>query len=285
MKKILVTGVTGFIGNYVVQELLKNNYQVIATSTSEEKAKSFSWFSKVQFIPFKSESFDDEVNYYHFFQSPDILIHLAWEGLPNYKEPFHTEKNLPRHLSFLKNFFRNGLKDITVTGTCFEYGIKEGCLREDMECEPTNSYAIAKNELRKELELLSGQMQLNFKWTRLFYLYGKGQSPKSLISQLDKALEAGEKVFNMSGGEQIRDFLPVEKAAENIVAIATQQKVTGVINCCSGNPVSVKQFVLDYLKKNNKSIELNLGYYPYADYEPMHFWGDPAKLKLITAND
>jgi dTDP-6-deoxy-L-talose 4-dehydrogenase (NAD+) len=265
-----------------VQELLHNNFRVIATSSSIEKAKVADWFNKVNYIPFNFDGFDDSIDYFSLFQQPDILIHLAWEGLPDYKEDFHLTKNLPLQKNFLQNLLRNGLKDLTVTGTCFEYGMKDGCLTENMECEPANAYAIAKNELRIQLEKLTAVHNYNFKWVRLFYMYGKGQSPKSLISQLDKALENGDVIFNMSGGEQLRDFLPIEKVAANIVAIATQQTITGIINCCSGIPVAVKVFVEDYLKSKNKTIKLNLGYYPYPDYEAMRFWGDNSKLKLIT---
>jgi nucleoside-diphosphate-sugar epimerase len=283
--KILVTGATGFIGNYVVQELLKNNCGVIATSLNEEKAKAAGWFSQVTYIPFNLKEFDNSTNYYTFFGEPDAMIHLAWEGLPNYKDAFHVEENLPRHLAFLTNLINNGLTSLAVTGTCFEYGMKEGCLNEEMHCEPANPYAIAKNELRIQLEQLKANKSFNFKWIRLFYMYGQGQSVKSLISQLETALDNNEPVFNMSGGEQVRDFLPVEKVATNIVTIALQNNVQGIINCCSGKPVTVKIFVEDYLKARNKSIKLNLGFYPYTDYEPMKFWGDNSKLKLIKSDD
>lgn len=280
-KKILVTGATGFVGDYVLKELLNKNYTVIATYSSLQKASDREWFQKVKFIPFNLNEMNESTDYYRYFERPDALIHLAWEGLPNYKDDFHITKNLPGQKAFLQNIIKNGLKDLTITGTCFEYGMKEGCLSEEMECEPANPYAIAKNELRKHLEEICMHYQCNFKWVRLFYMYGKGQSPKSLISQLDKALENGDAVFNMSGGVQMRDFLPVEKVAVNLVSIATQNNVTGIINCCSGIPVSVKDFVQQYLKANNKTIQLNLGYYPYADYEPMQFWGDTKKLKTI----
>jgi len=209
------------------------------------------------------------------------MIHLAWEGLPNYKEAFHAEETLPRHYRFIENLIMNGLKDVTITGTCFEYGMNEGCLSENMACEPANSYAIAKNELRKQLELLATVKQFSLKWVRLFYMYGRGQSSSSLVSQLDKALEDNQAVFNMSGGEQVRDFLPVEKVAEYLVAIALQHNINGIINCSDGIPVTVKQFVLNYLEHKKRTITLNLGYYPYIDYEPMSFWGDNSKLKKI----
>ena len=278
-KKVLVTGATGFIGNYVTETLLQQGYAVIATSSATVKATGASWYHQVEYIPFNLNEFDNSVNYFTYFDQPDMLIHLAWEGLPNYKADFHLTKNLPLQKAFLQNLLTNGLKDITVTGTCFEYGMKEGCLSEDMECEPTNAYAIAKNALRLALEKFSAEYHCSFKWIRLFYMYGKGQGPKSLISQLDKAIENGDVVFNMSGGEQVRDFLPVEEGAFNIVSIGSQQKVGGIINCCSGEPVTVKEFVKAYLATKNKNIQLNLGYYPYADYEAMRFWGDDKKLK------
>lgn len=284
MKKVLVTGSTGFIGNYVIKELLLHNYAVIATSSDEVKAGKADWYTQVRYIPFDLGSYKDTTNYYSFFGEPDVLIHLAWEGLPHYKEAFHVEENLPRHLAFLKNMISNGLKDLLVTGTCFEYGMQEGCLKEDMETRPANPYAIAKDQLRRKLEAFAAGQQIDLKWVRLFYMYGKGQSANSLFSQLDKALANEEPVFNMSGGQQQRDYLPVEKVAGYIVAIAMQNKITGIVNCCSGQPITVLQMVLNYLQKKNKNIQLNPGYYAYADYEPMSFWGDDTKLKYIISS-
>ena len=282
MKKILVTGATGFIGNYVIAQLLLNkNCYVIATSSNAQKAQSASWYGKVEYVPFNLKELDSSVNYFDYFNQPDLLIHLAWEGLPNYKADFHVNENLPRHFLFLKNLIDHGLMDITVTGTCFEYGMKEGALSEEMDTIPANAYAIAKDTLRKQLAKLQLVKNFQFKWVRLFYMYGRGQSPNSLLSQLDSAIAMNEPFFNMSGGEQERDYLPVEEVAANIVKIALQQAVKGIVNCCSGKPVKVKSFVGDYLKERKMNIQLNLGYYPYADYEPMSFWGDNSKFKSI----
>ena len=185
----------------------------------------------------------------------------------------------------LHNLISNGLKDITLTGTCLEYGMQEGCMSEDMPVYPSNPYAIAKDELRKYMEALQQQHSFSFKWIRLFYMYGKGQNQNTLLSQLDKALQNGEIVFNMSGGEQTRDYLPVEKVAENIVNIALQNNVEGIINCCSGIPVTIKEFVEAYLQATGKMIKLNLGYYPYTNYEPMHFGGSTEKLNEILSKE
>lgn len=281
MKKVLVTGATGFIGNYVIEELLHRNFNVIATSSSIEKASSMSWFDKVEYIEFDLRDFDNHTNYFQYFRQADALIHLAWEGLPNYKSHFHLTENYTRHINFFTNLLENGLGDFTVAGTCFEYGMREGKLSEDMEPNPTNAYAKAKDKLRKSLQALCNTKPVPLKWVRLFYMYGKGQHPNSLISQLERTILQGQLVFNMSGGEQQRDFLPVQKVAAYMVTIAMQNIVTGIINCCNGKPVKVKDFVREYLELRKIKIHLNLGFYPYVDYEPMCFWGDDTKLKSI----
>ncbi len=281
--KILVTGATGFVGQHVITELLKYNHQIIAAVRNKSSLKDQQ--DKIKIIEFDFDRLQTDKNYFSEFDNPDLLIHLAWQGLPNYKEAFHLEKNLPSHTAFLKNMIDNGLQNVVITGTCFEYGMKEGCLSEEMATDPQNAYAMAKDKLRIFLEELQKEHAFNLKWIRLFYMYGKGQNPNALLSQLQTALEKGDEVFNMSDGEQIRDYLPIEKVAKYIVKIALQNKISGIINCCSGLPIKVKTLVENYLEKNNKKIKLNLGYYPYSDYEPMAFWGDDTKLKNTLTDE
>jgi len=280
--KVLVTGATGFIGNYVVMELLKNNHQVIATSLNQNRAKGFSWYHDVRYFSLDFAQLQNDLDYFHFFNTPEIVIHLAWEGLPHYQSLSHIEENLWRHYNLLKNLVVNGATDITVAGTCMEYGLQEGMLAEDMPTFPTNPYAIAKDSLRKFMEQLQKFHPLDLKWTRLFYMYGKGQNPNAILSQLETALLNGEDEFKMSGGEQQRDYLPVEKIATYIVKVATQKKITGIINCSGNQPITINQLVENFLAKKQQHIKLNKGFFPYPDYEPMHFWGDNTKLKKIV---
>ncbi len=278
--KVLVTGASGFIGQYIIRDLLKRpGIEIIATSRNIQKARSLDFFHKVNFVELDISRPDD--NFFSTSGQVDALVHLAWDGLPNYKENFHIEKNLFENYRFCKKMLDAGLKNLTVIGTCFEYGMIDGCLNENMEAKPSNPYAIAKDSLRKFLEILQNKQGFAFKWIRLFYMYGKGQASNSLIPQLESAIARGDKEFNMSGGEQLRDYLPVGQIAEYINACALQTKVGGIINCSSGRPVSVRRFVENYLEDRKASIKLNLGYYPYADYEPMAFWGDNTKLASI----
>ena len=274
--KIALTGATGFIGSHVVKVLVRCGMEVTATSRNKERAVGSSWYQKVKYVPYDMNAGREDV--YDFLGRPDVLIHLAWEGLPNYAASFHMERNLPANRLFLERMIKSGLRSLVVTGTCFEYGMQTGCLSEEAAPAPVVLYGQAKDHLRRNIEQWHQEYGLDYKWVRLFYMYGQGQNEKSLLSQLVKALDRKDCSFNMSAGEQERDFLPVEEVAENIVKIALQDKVNGVINCCSGKPVTVRKFVEDYLAGVGKKIDLNLGYYSYPPHEPMSFWGDTKKM-------
>ena len=279
--KILVTGATGFIGQHVVRWLVNHGCSVTATGTSTEKAKAFDWFDKVTFIP--CDYFAEEKNYYEFFGEPDLLIHLAWKGLPNYMMRFHMEENLPVEMRFLRSFANSKKTKIVVTGTCYEYGVVNGCIAEDHPTNPNTVYSVAKDALRRYVVFLAAEFGISWNWIRLFFLYGEGQNPKSLLPLLEAAIARGDAEFPMSGGEQLRDYLPVETVAEYVCRIALSS-VDGVVNCCSGEMISVRRLVEDKVAELGSDIVLKRGVYGYPVYEGMAFCGDDGKLKAVLEN-
>lgn len=280
MKRILVTGATGFVGTHLINNLLKSDVSIVATALdSLEEIKKYEWANRVEYIPINLNNTKDIS--LKLFGDIDQLIHLAWEGLPNYKKMFHIEQNLFNNYNFIKKLVGEGLKKVSVIGTCFEYGMQEGCLSEDFDTRPTNPYGLAKDTLRKFIQELKNINDFEFNWFRLFYVYGKGQNPNSLLSSLDRAIENNDSQFNMSQGDQIRDFISVTEAVEIISRISLNHKEYGIVNCCSGYPITVKDMVENYIKEKKASVTLNLGHYPYSDLEPMSFWGDRSKLNSI----
>lgn len=279
--KILVTGATGFIGNYVIRQFISlgGDNVIAATSQREDKAKEQEWYGKTEYIPC---NLYQDMDFKTLFGEPDIIIHLAWKGLPNYDETFHFEENLYYDYRFLKQMVEAGVKKIVITGTCFEYGLQAGCLSEDIETKPCTNYGFAKDILRKMMErLLVRHPETSLCWARLFYMYGKGQNEKSFVPMLKKAIEKNAEIFNMSGGEQLRDFLPVEKIAEKIILLALHKNAKGIYNICSGKPKSLRTLAEDIIKKEKSGIKLNLGYYSYPDYESMAFWGNNTKYENL----
>jgi len=277
MMKIAVTGASGFIGRHVLAELASHPVEVVAVSRDAAKLADAAKNVHVVELDLANPRPDD----YEQLQKPDVLIHLAWQGLPHYKSLHHFATELPRQYRFLEGLVQAGLPALLVTGTCFEYGMQTGSLSEDLTPMPCTPYGYAKDALRRQLEFLRGKHSFALTWARLFFMYGEGQPKSSLLPQLKEAIDRGESAFNMSGGEQLRDYLPVSAAAAVLVNLALRREDMGVINVCSGKPVSVRNLVVGWLKDNGWTISLNLGHYDYPDYEPMAFWGCRRRLNTI----
>ncbi len=106
--KVLVTGATGFIGKYVVDELLRHNHKVVASSKIAEEAGTCQWLGQAEFIACDLDIIQKD--FFKFFNRPDLLIHLAWKGLPNYNELFHLENISFLIICFLRIWSNTGLK-------------------------------------------------------------------------------------------------------------------------------------------------------------------------------
>ncbi len=269
-KKVLFTGATGGIGQSLIPVFLEKNYKITAITRDLRKARKMNWFKEVEFI---------ELDIFQESHTLDIdsdvgVVHLVWQGLPNYKSEFHIGENLPMNYNFIKFLIQKGIKNILISGTCAEYGMQSGMIKSSSPTKPNTQYAFAKDALHKQLRFLQNEFEFNLQWARLFYIYGEGGERKnSILKQLDMAIENGEKIFNMSGGEQLRDYLSVEEVASQLFEIFESHK-NGAFNVCSGQPISIRRLVENHIKKRGSEIKINPGFYPYLDYEPMAFWGE-----------
>jgi nucleoside-diphosphate-sugar epimerase len=271
---VAVTGAVGFIGRHVVGQLERAGQSPTLVCRPGATVPEAMSHNRVVWMDIA----DPPRNAYQQLGQPEALMHLAWGGLPNYSSAHHLEQELPMQRSFLDGLLAAGLESLTATGTCLEYGMQSGSLREDLPTAPITAYGRAKDELRSHLQELQRAQPFNLTWARLFYLYGEGQASGSLVPQLEAAIARGDATFDMSGGEQLRDYLPVEEAAGYLVDLALNGRDNGVVNVCSGIPVSVLQLAEEVVARHRSPIRLNLGHVPYPDYEPMAFWGDRAKL-------
>jgi dTDP-6-deoxy-L-talose 4-dehydrogenase (NAD+) len=89
----------------------------------------------------------------------------------------------------------------------------------------------------------------------------------------------------MSRGEQLRDFLPVTTVAQLVAELALTPRDTGIVNVCAGRPTSVRRLVETWIAENGWTLHLNLGRYPYPDYEPLAFWGSRRKLDMVRGRN
>lgn len=274
-KKVLVTGAGGYIGRHVVKCLCDMGENVIAadfrTDGIDERARviSVNIFSG-------SEKIFEELG------SPDVMVHMAWRDGFVHNSDAHME-DLSCHYTFLKNMINGGLKQLAVMGTMHEIGYYEGAIDENTPCNPISMYGIAKDALRRSIILLAEKSGICFQWLRAYYIYGDDARNNSIFAKLTKAAEEGKTTFPFTSGKNKYDFIHVDTLAEQISAVAVQTEVTGIINCCTGNPVSLADKVESFIKEHGFNIKLEYGAFPDRPYDSPGEWGDPAKINAVMA--
>jgi dTDP-6-deoxy-L-talose 4-dehydrogenase (NAD+) len=274
--KVAVTGATGFIGSHVVRELARRaGVEVIGVSRGAAGGMP----AQVRHVALDIARHGDDP--FGALGRPDVLIHLAWDGLPHYRSLHHVERHLFEQIGFVRAMVRGGLRSLLCAGTCLEYGLRSGALAEDLAPDPQTAYGVAKDALRRYLELLRREAAFDLTWARLFYMYGEGQAAGSLYPQLVAAVREGAQRFRMSHGEQLRDYLPVADVARLMVDLALHAPGAGVVNVCSGRPVAVRSLVEKWIADNGWRIELDRGALPLPDYEPPACWGDDRRLREL----
>jgi nucleoside-diphosphate-sugar epimerase len=279
--KVAVTGAGGFLGTHVLAELVaRPGVEVVAMTRSARPLPAS--VAQVRQVTLDIANADNGV--FDVLGRPDVVIHLAWSSLSNYRSVSHFEEQLPQQYRFLKNLVSEGLATLLCTGTCLEYGMQSGELTEEMRTDPRLPYPFAKDSLRRQLEFLRGGKEFALTWARLFYVWGPGQARSSLYSQLTAAIRAGERTFRMSAGEQLRDYLPAADMARYLVRLAIEVPDSGPVNVCSGRPVAVRSLVERWVREAGADMTLELGQFPYPDYEPLAFWGSVKRLHELIAS-
>ena len=277
-RQIIVTGGSGFLGKMVCNKLAMDGWHVHAWMREKSNFDTLSISDRVS--RYKIDIYDKDLVREAINETgAKEMIHLAWGGLPNYLSSHHMDIELVNQIKFVRNAVESGIKSITFTGTCFEYGANDGELREEMACNASNSYGIAKLTLLRYVECLSCEIPFSYKWLRLFYMYGEGQGEKSLYSLLRAAYLRGDKSFEMSAGHQIRDFMEASAVIAKITELHEVKVPNGVYNVCSGVPISVRQLVERWIEEWNYDVRLIYGKIPMPKYESLAFWGSSSKTE------
>lgn len=270
--KILVTGANGYLGQGVVKHLLDCGVNVVATDIRVDAVDE-----RAELVP--GNIFEIE-NPYEYFGKPDVLLHMAWRDGFVHNSDKHI-LDLPNHYKFVTDFATSGIKMISVIGSMHEIGFYEGSINENTTCHPMSLYGIGKNALRDCVELVAKQNNINWQWLRGYYIVGNTAYGASIFSKITAAEKEGKKEFPFTTGQNQYDFLDYEDFCEQVAAAASQNKVNGIINICSGKPEKLATRVERFIAENNYSIRLKYGAFPDRLYDSKAVWGDNTKISKI----
>lgn len=288
MKRVLVTGARGFIGQHVLRSLQdRGGYEIHATTSqstnsralpdassshANENALSCCW----HLIGLLDEA---QIRVLMEKVQPEFLLHLAWDTRPGlYWNSSDNFAWVRASLKLLEDFADVGGRRAVVAGTCAEYDWNYGyCSEAVTPCEPKTAYGVCKHALRLMLETQARQSGLSLAWGRIFFLYGPGEHPQKLVASIINAVLRDEPAL-CSHGEQIRDFLHAVDVARAFVALL-ESEVSGVVNVASGQPVALRDIALAVGEKIGRPDLVHLGARPTAADEPPLLVADVRRLR------
>ena len=284
--KVLVTGSSGYIGRHVVGELLKRGHNVIAS----DMALDAYYIGDSNVVQTQENIFSGAPDIFEKLGRPDVLIHLAWEAGFVHNSHLHMQK-LSEHVRFLSDMIKGGLTDVAVMGSMHEVGFFEGAVTADTPCNPLSLYGVAKNALRQAMMIESTSQDFRLYWLRAYYIYGDDQRGSSIFAKITQAASEGKRIFPFTTGQNKYDFIHIDELARQIVSAATQDRetpeniITGIINTCSGEPVSLAEQVETFIRENGFDIELEYGVFPDRAYDSKEIWGDDELIREILAKE
>lgn len=271
MDKILITGGSGFIGQQVVQELLRKGYEVHSLINKQRLPDQEGLYQH------KVSLFDtNEVNNFLAENHFEKLIHLAWwTGAKCHSSDANIDW-LIASLNLLKAFVNQGGKIFLGAGTVSEYDFSRGYLSETQTPLTNHSlYGQAKTALYKIGQTYCLAHHVNFKWARIFNLYGPNEKPTRLMPSVIKSMLLGEDVL-VSDCLKIQDYSHVFDTSAAIIAFL-ESSVTGAVNICSGIPVRLKTIVEKIRELIGYKGHIRYGAIP-ANFDDPFIVGDNTRL-------
>lgn len=275
-KYILITGITGFLGSQIAENLI-NNYNVIGLKRKNSNiSRCEEYKHKVIWIDIDGENdyIKELTNYFI-----DTIIHGAWIGVESIERDDWSiqSKNIQFLVELLQVAKNTAISKFVFLGSQAEYGYINGIVTEDEVCEALNAYGSVKLACLEILKTFSNNNNINWLWLRLFSLFGEKENESWLLPSLIEKIKT-ENEMDFTFGEQRYAYLYVKDFALIIDKIVALEIQSGIYNVSSNIVRSIRSLVEEVRDRINPEFQLNFGALKYRDNQSMHMQGSINKL-------
>lgn len=279
MKKAIITGATGAVGMALIQELIKQNIEILVLCREGSKRKQ--QIPKHPLVTIKNcaldqlEKVENDTN-----QSYDVFYHFAWSGTTGVdrNDMYLQNLNVQYTLDAVKAAKKFGCHTFIGAGSQAEYGRVEGILKLETPTFPENGYGMAKLCAGQMSRELAQQLGIRHIWVRILSVYGPYDGVQSMVMSTIKKLKEGI-VPEFTKGEQMWDYLYSEDAARAFYLLGEKGKDRKTYVLGSGTARPLVEYIKEIQEAVGKNTEIKLGAIPYHPKQVMYLCADISELK------
>ena len=274
-KRILVTGGKGYLGTRLVDRLKSEGAEVYTLSLEpSEDDREY----QVDICNAKQvEAMVSKIR-------PDYVYHLA-ASLDRQRDFDRYEQimaiNVTGTFNLLKALQQINYTNFIFTSSSEVYGNNKSPFLESMALRSASPYSLSKVQGEHLIMTFSDVYDKNYTILRLFNFYGENMPENFFIPQIISALERNEN-FEMTKGEQERDFLYVEDIIQALILAAKNSNShRNIFNVCSGEGIALKQLAEEISQNMPNKGKVSYGAIPYRQNEIWEMIGDNSKIKNL----
>lgn len=273
MKRVLVTGATGFVGRNSLEPLAADGFEVHAVHAQGAPTGPATWHQADLLDRGAVVRLLDEVQ-------PTHLLHFAWYA--EHGQFWKSPRNLAwveATLGLLREFAERGGTRAVLAGSCAEYDWRYGqCVERTTPTEAATLYGTCKNAVRTIAESYATGSGLSLAWGRIFFLYGPREDERRLVPSVIRSVQSGGPV-RCSHGRQYRDFLHVADCAGAFAQLLASP-VEGPVNIASGHPITIGSIVrtITALIPGGANVPIEFGAFSTPPDDPPLLTADVRRL-------
>ena len=276
--RIAVTGASGFVGSYAVNDLVSRGHDVailLRPQTSHWRLDGV--LNRVKVIEGSLDDIPGLRPHLARFQ-PEVMLHLAWRGVNNQdrNNPLQA-RNVVDAVDLAVLCDEIGVRTFIGAGSQAEYGPYDRTIVEDDPAQPTTLYGKAKVAACEMVGQIAAASGMRFAWLRIFSTYGPKHEDFWIFPSVIKTLRSGQRM-SLTLGEQLWGFLHVRDAATGIRTVIEHEGASGIFNLGSPDAPRLKDTIVTLRDLVNPSAELGFGDVPYRPDQVMVLKADISRL-------
>lgn len=256
--KILITGVAGFIGSNLLDELLKDGKNTIIGidnyndfyDPNIKKNNIKHNLNNSKFI-FYNIDLLDVTSLKQIFEKNNIdgIVHLAGFGgvrLSIDNPKLYIDQNIVATLNILECMKNYNVNKLVYASSSSVYGnSNESIFSENLNVsEPISPYAMTKKACEELCYTYHKLYNLNIVALRFFTVYGKRQRPDLAISKFTKLILEDKPIPVFGDGTTMRDYTYIDDIVQGIISSVEYNKTSyEIINLGGGEPINLDRMI------------------------------------------